>query len=103
MGETRSDREEADLIGRVLAGRKDLFDDLLKPNPGAFVASSGRQNGKQLGRRRCGPINASESDPAPEAVSEQGSFHHWLIQIAIHEVLQRNRLAVEAAGMNGDQ
>lgn len=31
MGEAQSDRKEADLIGRLLAGGEDLFRDLLNP------------------------------------------------------------------------
>ena len=72
---TRSGSEEAVLIGRILAGRKDLFDELLKPHLAPLWRVVQAKIGTDTDVEDVVQQTA-ESLPAPGTVSERGSIQH---------------------------
>ena len=97
----RGGHRETLLIREILAGRRDLFDDLIEPHLGAV---------RRAVRARMG------NDPDTDDVAQQavfkafthleqfrydGGFRTWLIRIALNEVIQnwRKRVASRSVAM----
>src|SRR5436190_21844843 len=89
--ERREDRREDLLIRQILAGRRDLFDDLIEPHLDAVWRAV---------RARMGN-DPDVDDVAQQAVFKafrhleqfrfEGAFKTWLIRIALNEVIQNWR------------
>jgi RNA polymerase sigma-70 factor (ECF subfamily) len=92
--EMRGKHSETELIREILAGRRDLFDDLIEPHLSAV---------KRAVRARMGNDPDSD-DVAQQAVFKafthleqfryEGGFRTWLIRIALNEVIQNWRKRV---------
>jgi RNA polymerase sigma-70 factor (ECF subfamily) len=91
LRELRGDHGEALLIRQILAGRRDLFEDLIEPHLDAI---------KRAVRGRMGN-DPDTDDVAQQAVVKaftcleqfrfEGGFRTWLIRIALNEVIQNWR------------
>jgi len=90
----QGEHTEAELIREILAGRRDLFDDLIKPHLNAV---------RRTVRARMGN-DPDIDDVAQKAVCKaytrleqfrfEGGFRTWLIRIALNEVIQNWRKRV---------
>ena len=99
--ELRGEHREALLIREILAGRRDLFGDLIEPHLDAVLRAV---------RARMG-TDADTDDVAQQAVFKaftrleqfrfEGAFRTWLIRIALNEVIQnwRKRVASRSVVM----
>jgi RNA polymerase sigma factor (sigma-70 family) len=88
----RSGSEEAVLIGRILAGRKDLFDELLKPHLAPLSRVVEAKMGTHTDVDDVVQQTLLKAYLHLEQFRNEARFSTWLIGIALHEILQRHRL-----------
>src|ERR1700734_4131955 len=88
----RSGSEEAVLIGRILAGRKDLFDELLKPHLTPLWRVVQAKMGAATDVEDVVQQTLLKAYLHLEQVRNEARFSTWLIRIALREILQRRRL-----------
>jgi RNA polymerase sigma-70 factor, ECF subfamily len=89
---TRSGSEETVLIGRILAGRKDLFDELLKPHLAPLWRVVQAKMGTDTDVEDVVQQTLLKAYLHLEQFRNEARFNTWLIRIALHEILQRHRL-----------
>jgi RNA polymerase sigma-70 factor (ECF subfamily) len=89
---TRCGSEEAVLIGRILAGRKDLFDELLKPHLEPLWRVVQAKMGTDTDVEDVVQQTLLKAYLHLEQFRNEARFSTWLIRIALHEILQRHRL-----------
>src|ERR1700689_3359866 len=89
---TRSGSEEAVLIGRILAGRKDLFDELLKPHLAPLWRVVQAKIGTHTDVEDVVQQTLLKAYLHLEQFRNEARFSTWLIRIALHEILQLHRL-----------
>ena len=88
----RSGSEEAVLIGRILAGRKDLFDELLKPHLAPLWRVVQAKMGTDTDVEDVVQQTLLKAYLHLEQFRNEARFSTWLIRIARHEILQRHCL-----------
>ena len=88
----RSGSEEIVLVGRILAGRKDLFDELLKPHLATLWRVVQAKMGTDTDVEDVIQQTLLKAYLHLEQFRNEARFSTWLIRIALHEILQRHRL-----------
>src|ERR1700722_6039518 len=91
-GGPRSGSEEAGLNGRILAGRKDLFDELLKPHLAPLSRVVQAKMGTHTDVEDGVQQTLLKAYLRLEQFRKEAGFRTWLSRIALHEILQRHRL-----------
>jgi RNA polymerase sigma-70 factor, ECF subfamily len=89
---TPSGSEETVLIGRILAGRKDLFDELLKPHLAPLWRVVQAKMGTNTDVEDVVQQTLLKAYLHLEQFRSEARFSTWLIRIALREILQRHRL-----------
>jgi RNA polymerase sigma factor (sigma-70 family) len=85
---TRSGSEETVLIGRIVAGRKDLFDELLKPHLAPLWRAVQAKMGTDTDVEDVVQQTLLKAYLHLEQFRNKARFSTWLIRIALHEILQ---------------
>src|SRR6202046_3450380 len=88
----RSGSEEAVLIGRILAGRKDLFDELLKPHLAPLSRVVEAKMGTHTDVEDVVQQTLLKAYLHLEQFRNEARFGTWLIRIALREMLQQHCL-----------
>ena len=88
----RSGSEEAVLIGRILAGRKDLFDELLKPHLAPLWRVVQAKMGTDTDVEDVVQQTLLKAYLHLEQFRNEARFGTWLIRIALREMLQQHCL-----------
>ena len=86
--EHRSHAEETVLIGQILVGRKELFDDLLEPHLTSLFRFVRSRMGSDSEAEDVIQVTILKAFTHLAKFRFEASFRSWLIRIAINEVAQ---------------
>ena len=89
--EHRSHAEETVLIGQILVGRKELFDDLLEPHFTSLFRFVRSRMGSDSEAEDVIQVTILKAFTHLAKFRFEASFRSWLIRIAINEVAQCHR------------